>query len=68
MDNRVLLSMKTCLYCQNENLAESKQCSRCGMELPTKQPQSKKAKLLFFTKAFWFIVIFCIIMVIYLPR
>jgi len=60
--------MKVCLYCQNKNNEDLKQCERCGMELPIKQPQSKKAKLTFFTKAFWLIVIFCIIMVIYLPR
>ena len=60
--------MKHCLYCQTENDEQAENCKHCGMNLPTKHPQDKKSKLSFFVKAFWLIVIFSLIMVIYLPR
>jgi len=75
--------IKTCLFCQTKNefqvdVKENKglpsqdsgfyQCRQCGMELPDKHPNDRKPKVKFFVKAFWLIVIFCLVMVIYLPR
>ena len=59
---------KKCLFCQGENEANNDTCQHCGMALPTKHPQDKKTKISFFVKAFWAIVIFCVIMIFYLPR
>lgn len=61
-------NVKKCLYCQSENLDSDINCQHCGMALPMKHPQEKKKKISFFVKAFWGIVIFCIVMIIYLPR
>ena len=55
-----------CLYCQTLNEGSKKNCQNCGMPLAKNHP--KKAKISFFIKAFWGIVIFCIVMIIYLPR
>lgn len=60
--------MKTCLYCQTENEAGSTCCTHCGMTLPNKNPKDKQKKIKFFIKAFWAIVIFCLVMIYYLPR
>jgi uncharacterized paraquat-inducible protein A len=60
--------LKKCLYCQTENDAENSRCSHCGMTLPNKHPQDKQKKIKFFIKAFWAIVIFCLVMIYYLPR
>jgi hypothetical protein len=57
-----------CLYCQTKNDAENQQCSHCGMPLANAHPEGEKTRQGFFVKAFWGIVIFCIIMMIYLPR
>jgi hypothetical protein len=73
-----------CLYCQTENecqiedndqLEDNDQkqpslgnCHNCGMPLAKKHPNNKKDKLNLFVKWFIFIVIFCVAMVIYLPR
>lgn len=57
----------TCLFCQTKNNVEEEICSNCGMALATKHPEGK-ARLSFFVKAFWGIVIFCILMMYYLPR
>lgn len=59
---------KKCLFCQVENDDQNENCSHCGMALPAKHPHDKKTKISFFVKAFWGIVIFCVLMMIYLPR
>lgn len=59
---------KKCLYCQGDNSAENENCQHCGMLLPEKHPQDKRSKINFFIKAFWGIVIFCAVMMFYLPR
>jgi len=46
----------------------TQQCRQCGMELPDKNPNDRKPKVKFFVKAFWLIALFCLVMVIYLPR
>ncbi|MCW8866569.1 MAG: DnrP protein [Colwellia sp.] len=61
-------SPKKCLYCQTENEGATENCEHCGMPLPSKHPQDKQKKISFFIKAFWAIVIFCIVMMYYLPR
>jgi uncharacterized paraquat-inducible protein A len=55
-----------CLYCQTPNDTKAETCYNCGMPLAKNHPQ--KAKINFFIKAFWGIVIFCIVMIMYLPR
>jgi hypothetical protein len=61
-----------CLYCQTENEHQAGDdlgsCSNCGMPLAEKHPNNKKDKLNLFVKWFIFITIFCVTMVIYLPR
>ena len=63
---------KICLYCQTPlpgDLAKDQDdCTHCGMPLGDKHPHSRKSKLSFFVKAFWGIVLFCVVMMIYLPR
>lgn len=59
---------KACLYCQTENNSDDEICNHCGMTLPKKPPQDKQTKISFFVKAFWLIVLFCIVMMAYLPR
>ena len=56
-----------CLFCQTENLTESESCSNCGMALAKNHPEGK-ARRGFFIKAFLAIVIFCLMMMYYLPR
>ncbi|WP_353539960.1 DnrP protein [Colwellia sp. KU-HH00111] len=57
-----------CLFCQGENTVDTDTCQHCGMTLPKKHPEDRKSKISFFVKAFWAIVIFCTVMVFYLPR
>jgi uncharacterized paraquat-inducible protein A len=57
-----------CLYCQTPNDANAVNCTNCGMALAKNHPNSAKSRSSFFIKAFWAIVIFCIVMIIYLPR
>lgn len=62
-----------CLYCQGENKqvqnsVHNNNCEHCGMLLPKKHPQDKHSKINFFIKVFWVIVLFCLIMMFYLPR
>lgn len=65
-----------CLYCQTENELEQKigdkappqVCQHCGMALPTAHPSSRLYKSKLFLWAFVFIALFCLVMVIYLPR
>jgi hypothetical protein len=68
--------MVTCLYCQSINNVENKQgnednynhCKNCGMPLSKETPNSVGARKKRFLPFFWFVVIFCIVMVFYLPR
>ncbi len=65
-----------CLYCQTENTLDSasKQdddvgnCQHCGMPLTRHAPESSRMRTRRFLPFFWLIVIFCLVMVIYLPR
>ncbi len=57
----------TCLFCQTKNDASLENCSHCGMALAKNHPEGK-ARRSFFVKAFWGIVIFCLVMMFYLPR
>ncbi|MGB1262579.1 MAG: DnrP protein [Cognaticolwellia sp.] len=56
-----------CLFCQVKNDSSLSHCSHCGMALAKNHPAGK-ARRVFFSKAFWAIVIFCILMMFYLPR
>jgi len=58
----------SCLYCQTKNANVSGNCENCGMPLAKDHPDGDKSRQRFFVKAFWGIVIFCIVMMIYLPR
>jgi len=58
----------TCLFCQVENDSQLENCTNCGMALAKNHPNSATARQKFFRKAFWGIVIFCLVMMYYLPR
>lgn len=68
--------MVTCLFCQSINTIEEQQecsdndgnCKNCGMPLSKETPNSVGARKKRFLPFFWFVVIFCIVMVFYLPR
>jgi len=64
----MITTNKKCLFCQTDNDNNDVHCSHCGMALPKKHPQDKRKKINFFIKAFWAIVLFCVIMMYYLPR
>ncbi len=57
-----------CLYCTTENEDTAKTCSNCGMELPDSHPHSGDYRRKRFKWGFWFTVIFCLVMMAYLPR
>ena len=57
-----------CLYCQSNNKKKDLQCQNCGMPLATKHPESASTKQKAFKPVFIGIVIFCVIMMFYLPR
>ena len=57
-----------CLYCQTENEVGEEACSNCGMPMAKRHPNNKRDAATFFKKWFWPLVIFCLIMVFYLPR
>ncbi|MBU2970493.1 DnrP protein [Pseudoalteromonas sp. C2R02] len=66
-----------CLYCDTENTLEQEDkysssqetiCCHCGMILPQCHPHSATYRRRIFKYAFWPIFIFCIVMMIYLPR
>ncbi len=60
--------MIPCLYCQTKNEKQQQNCCHCGMPLAKKHPENKKRRLASFSKVFWFIALFCMVMVWYLPR
>jgi len=64
----MLANKVPCLYCQTKNEATQENCQHCGMPLAKDHPDGEKFRQRFFVKAFWGIVIFCIVMMIYLPR
>ena len=57
----------SCLFCQAQNDSALENCKNCGMALAKNHPEGK-ARSRFFVKAFWGIVIFCLVMMYYLPR
>jgi methionyl-tRNA synthetase len=61
-------NIKKCLFCQHENLAERDNCDNCGMLLSSKQQNIKQKNRQIFLKVFWLVVIFCAVMIVYLPR
>mgnify|MGYP007014080091 CR=1 FL=1 len=68
--------MITCLFCQSINRCEVQHdetkevgnCANCGMPLSKETPDSKSARKKRFLPFFWFVVIFCLVMIFYLPR
>jgi hypothetical protein len=73
-----MIEITPCLYCQTENSVEqdtsidtdreAQVCCHCGMPLPRNHPQGSSHKSKIFVWAFLLIVIFCLVMIIYLPR
>ncbi|WP_353517046.1 DnrP protein [Thalassotalea sp. SU-HH00458] len=68
--------MVTCLFCQSINRLDVQQetskeygnCINCGMPLSKETPNSTSARKKRFLPLFWFVVIFCLVMIFYLPR
>lgn len=58
----------SCLYCQTKMALTEEKCTNCGMPLAKEHPEGATSRQRFFRKAFWGIVIFCLVMVYYLPR
>ncbi|WP_206485826.1 DnrP protein [Thalassotalea sp. G2M2-11] len=63
----------TCLYCQSPNEIDNEQndignCENCGMPLTQHAPEGRLSRLKRFLPFFWAIVIFCLVMIFYLPR
>lgn len=66
-----------CLYCHSkysidlsreEKNGQPELCKECGMALPVRHPESRFLKMKMFRWLFMLIVIFCAVMVVYLPR
>lgn len=47
---------------------KSRTCHNCGMLLSNKNPEGSSARRKRWLPFFWFVVIFCVVMMIYLPR
>ncbi len=63
----------TCLFCQSKNEIDEQQktngnCFNCGMALSKNNPEGSDARQKRFLPFFWLIVIFCVVMMYYLPR
>jgi len=57
-----------CLYCETQNDAQNEVCQQCAMALPKRHPQAEMSLRTKFIGAFIFIVIFCLLAMVYLPR
>ena len=73
----ILKEVVHCLYCHSkysidisreEKNKQAEACRECGMALPLKHPESRYLKMKMFRWLFVLIVIFCAVMVVYLPR
>ncbi|MDO6444467.1 DnrP protein [Colwellia sp. 1_MG-2023] len=70
------IKMITCLFCQSINRIDEQQaekkaygnCQNCGMPLSKETPNSTGARKKRFLPFFWFVVVFCLVMIFYLPR
>ena len=60
--------MPICLYCQHDNPADQSSCDNCGMSLPEHTERNKAQRLLRFKLFVIGLVIFCAIMIVWLPR
>ncbi len=60
--------MATCLYCQHDNSTEQSVCENCGMNLPQNTERNQERRLLRFKWFVFGLVIFCAIMIVWLPR
>ena len=58
----------SCLYGQTENDAKNKDCNHCGMPLAKIHPNNIKNRLSSVRKVIWLIALFCLVMIIVLPR
>jgi len=63
----------TCLFCQTKNEFDKNEreignCSQCGMPLSKNNPEGSYARRKRWLPFFWFVVIFCLVMIFYLPR
>lgn len=59
---------RACHYCTALNTVSQTVCSRCGMPLPAIRFDHRRRLLRRFTWAFVAVVLFCAVMVWYLPR
>ncbi len=60
--------MATCLFCQENNPSDLKNCEHCGMALPQLEEKRKQQGLKRFV---WFVILFslfCAVMIVWLPR
>ncbi|HWD31353.1 protein DnrP [Pseudomonas caricapapayae] len=61
-------ALPVCLYCQHSNPLHGVTCEQCGMPLPTSPAHAAARQQLRFL---WFCIgltLFCVVMVLWLPR
>lgn len=60
--------MRQCLYCQHDSPDEHADCPQCGMPLPVEQELARQRRLRRFAWYCAFLALFCLVMMIWLPR
>ncbi len=53
---------------KKREMTKPQACQNCGMLLSLKNPEGSLARRKRWLPFFWFVVIFCLVMMIYLPR
>ncbi|MCP5325156.1 MAG: DnrP protein [Oceanospirillaceae bacterium] len=57
-----------CFYCHHKNDQHLDLCPHCGMPRLLRRPWQGRGKQVLFQYWFWLVVVFCLVMVVWLPR
>ncbi|WP_370600329.1 protein DnrP [Pseudomonas nitroreducens] len=63
--------MRQCLYCQHESPEGHADCPQCGMPLPVDQTAARQRRQRRQRRFAWycaFLALFCLVMMLWLPR
>lgn len=60
--------MRQCLYCQHDSDDTHEDCPQCGTPLPIDQERARQRRLRRFAWYCAFLTLFCLVMMIWLPR
>lgn len=60
--------MRQCLYCQHESPEGHADCPQCGMPLPVDQTAARQRRQRRFAWYCAFLALFCLAMMLWLPR